>query len=346
MIIYILAFILILGLYSPISKRNNGKKIYCVVICIVLTMIVGLRNINMGLTDTQYVYYPRFFQILNYPFAYIFTLKDYGFQALTFLFTRVFGANFKLYTVLFAFPYVGATSFLIYKYSNKPWLSYIMFMCLQYFEIAFTLMRQVMGMAFLCIAIHYFIKEKYKTFILFVVIASLFHQICLVFVVLLGINYIKPKRWMLIPLLFIIGLCLVYPQQLLGFAYRLIDYDRFLRYSTIGSSKNLTFFFINAVIFLAESLVFNRIKNNRGSIVFFVCSCICLAVSPLTIALGEMSRVAYLFGLFNIILLPQSIERFKAGGSRGIAATAYTIVFIGYFLVFLGPQVNIIPYYF
>lgn len=346
MYIYIFVFMAIIGLYIPLKKYSNGKILYCIIICSILTLIVGLRNISMGLTDTQYVYYPRFNEISRRSFDYIYTLKDYGFQIITYFFIKIFGTNFKLYTLAFAFPYIGAVSFLIYKYSSRPWLSYILFVCLPYYEISFTLMRQVMGMAFLCIAMHYYLQEKKSLFVVFVLIASTFHQICLIFLIMLLIKYLKPKKWMVIILLFIVGLCLLYPQYLLGIVYKHIHSDRFIRYSVVGKSKNLTFFFINLSLFAVNFLSFNKIKSDRCLMILFINSCICLAISPLTMALGEMSRIAYIFGIYNILLVPEFVNKFKVGYSRLVVCVGFVAIFVSYFLVFLGPQVNVIPYFF
>lgn len=345
MIIYLILFALIVLLYQPLSKDDREQKIYCIIVCIALTLVVGLRNENMGLTDTAYVYKTTYIRILNYGFTYVLTLKDSGFQILTFIFTRMFGNDFKLYVLLFTMPYMAAVSFLIYKYSHNKCLSFIMFFCLHYFEISFTLMRQINAMALLCVALYFFIEEKYCKYATFVLLAFLFHTISIVFFVLLLFKFVKIKKWMLIPLMVILGICLIYPQQTVGFAYTYLDSERFLRYESLGRTKNLTFFFINFVLWSAEALYFQKIKQNRSKSVMFICTSICLVISPLTVVLGEMSRLAYLFGIFHVVLFPDSMKIFKKGESRFYAETMVTGFLLVYFLVFLGPQVNIIPYY-
>lgn len=345
--IYIFLFAFMIITYIPLSKTKLKKGIYCFTMCIILTLIVGFRNINMGLVDTMYVYYPRFIQIANHGLDYVFEQKDQGFQLLTYCFIKIFGADFRLYTILFAFPYILGISFLIYKFSRNYCLSFIVFTCLNYFGISFTLMRQVFGMGILCFALYCFIQKKYKTFIVLVLLASAFHQICIVFLILLVFIFLKPKAWMLIPLIAAIVLCMLYPRQLMGFAYSIIESERFNRYESLDRTKNLTFFFINLVMWIAEALLYKFKQKNREQTVLFICSSICLAISPLTLALGEMSRVAYLFGVAHIALLPSSVEIIKDDekASRKIVTMAFAAVFILYFLFFSGSQMNIIPYY-
>jgi hypothetical protein len=345
MVIYILTFAIIIIFYQFAKGNDTGIRRYCSIMCLILTIIVGMRNINLGLNDTVKGYYPRFQAILNHDFLYIFTLKDYGFQILTYIFTRIVGDNFKLYTIAFVFPYMAAVSFLIYKYSSRPWLSYIVFVCLHYFEISYTLMRQVLAMSVLCVSLHFLIEKKYGRFFILVLVATSFHAVSLVFAILLIFEYCKIQKWMIIPLLMIVGVCVLYPKEVMEIAYNLIDYDRFSRYEYSNRTKNLTFFYMNIVMWGAELLAYNIKKNDRSWIIMMTCSSVCLAISPLTIALGEMSRVAYLFGIFHIIILPDMADRMKSGFSRQITVCLVAAFFIMYFLFFLGPQVNIIPYY-
>lgn len=346
MTIYLFLFTFLTVAYIPLSKTKQKKSIYCFTVCIVLTLIVGMRSISMGLVDTELVYYPRFIEISRNDIDYVFTQKDQGYQLFTYYFIKIFGADFRLYCIVSAFPYVLGISFLINKYSTNPCLSYIVFVCMHYFEISFTLMRQVFGMGILCFALYCFINKRYKTFIFLVILSSFFHQVCIAFLVLLVFVFLKPKKWMLLPLLAIIVLCMLYPQQLLGSLYTLIEDQRFTRYEMQDRTKNLTFFFINLVMWIAETLFYRINPKSREYDIMYICSCICLAISPLTLALGEMSRVAYLFGFVHVVMLPSSVLLIKKDNrsSQRIVKIAFASVFILYFLIFLGPQVNIIPY--
>jgi len=313
-----------------------------------MILIVGLRDHTMGLVDTEEVYEVRYYQILKNDFSYILDYnKDYGFQVLTYVFTRLFGDNFQLYLFVFSMPYLIAISYFIYKYSNDLITSFILFTCLQFFEISFTLMRQVNGMAFLLLALVFFIDRKYIRFLIFVVVASLMHAVCILFLVML--LFTKPvinKKT-----LFLVGIIVLvifsFPQKVLSFVFDyFITSDRWVGYESSTLTKNLTFFYINLIIWLFELLNIKNIKRFRTLMLFFVASTISLMVSPLIVEMGEASRICYLFGIFNVILLPESLTLIKKKEERDISRVIVVGLLITYYLLFLGPDVNTIPYIF
>ena len=345
MIVYVLLAFLIIFSYPILSNKKNGILHYCCIICCAMCLIAGLRNENLGLTDTLEVYKVFFYRILNNDYSYVLQLKDLGFQTATFVFTRIFGDNFKLYVFLFTIPYILAVTFIIYKFSNNKPLSFIVFMCLHYFEISFTLMRQINGMAFLIIGLYFFVKKRYVKFIVSVLIGSLFHQICIIFILLYLFRFIQFKKWMILVVITFLFFTLAMPEEIMKIAYNfIINNDRFSRYESVGQEKNLMLFLINFIMWIVELIYILKSKTTRLNNILFICSSICLIVSPLTISLGEMSRVAYIFGITNIILLPNSVTIFDSDSKRIINISFATVFFI-YFFMFLGPQVNIIPYY-
>lgn len=345
MAIYIFLFSVVIILYLILKDKKNGKRNYCFIIGIVLSLIAGLRNETLGLTDTQYVYKVFFERILVNDFEYVLTLKDTLFQIITFVFTRIFGNNFKLYVLLFTTPYIAAVTFLIYKYSKRKWLSFIIFICLHYYEISFTLMRQINGMAILIWAFYNLLENKKMRFILLTVLASCFHSVCIIYLFLYPLRNIKININVLIIVLIIVTIFSMFPKEILNVAYNIIDNERFDRYQELNRVKNRVFFIMNLVFWIVEMLNYKNIYKDKTRTTMLWCVLICLIISPLTVALGETSRIAYLFGVMHIILLPDSIDLIKSNRQKMILELGMATTFILYFLFFLGPQVNIIPYF-
>ena len=59
MLIYVLLVLLIIIL--PIFKIS--KKKYCIIIGLAMTLIVGFRDINLGMNDTSLIYLPIFTEL-------------------------------------------------------------------------------------------------------------------------------------------------------------------------------------------------------------------------------------------------------------------------------------------
>lgn len=344
--IYIILIFLILILYVILKDKKQGKKAYCFIIGGCFILLAGLRHESMGLSDTE-VYYKVFFnRILNNDFNYVLSLKDKLFQIFTYIYTRIWGDNFQFYILLTSIPYIAAISFLIYKYSKKMWLSFIIFLCIHYFEISFTLIRQVNGMAFLILAFCYLVENRKKEFLIFVLIGSCFHTICILFLIILPLREIKLEKWMLYISAVALIIFLFWSNEVVEIAKMFFTSERFARYSDANKiqTKNRVFFLMNCTFFVAEILNYKRVCNEESRRLAFWCSLICLLISPLTVALGEASRIAYLYGFVHIIILPDSIELIKKGSQKAFCEFLVLILFTNYFLFFLGPQVNVIPY--
>jgi len=323
-----------------------SKKHYCIFIAVCLTSLIGLRNEMMGMTDTYAVYLRRFSEISHYGFEYALTLKDTGFQIVTFLFIKMFGEKPTLYLLFMAVPYVTAVTYLIYKYSDSPMLSFIAFLSLQFFEISFTLMRQVVAMAILVLAFRYVIEKKPIKFIISIVFAYFFHQVAIVFLVVYPLSKIRNKN---IYLALIAGTyisTILFPQHILKVIGMIQESNE--RYGHVSNelNTNLVYFFICLVFILVGLLYFKGLKKSEVNYLLFKMSALATALAPLTIVVREFSRISYLFALFNIILLPNAIAFERDSQTKVIIITFSIIIFMVYFLFFLGPETNVIPYKF
>lgn len=343
--IYIILFVLIIFLYLVLKDRKNGTRNYCIIIGLCLAVVAGLRNEKLGLTDTEKVYKVFFERILKNDFSYVLTLKDTFFQILTYYYTRLMGANFKIYVFLFTCPYILVVSFFIYKYSNRKWLSFIMFVCLHYYEISFTLMRQINGMAILILALHFLINNQDKKFVIAVVLASLFHKICLIFLILYFFKNLKLKKWILYLIFVTLFICSIYSKEIIDFFFKIINDERFGKYEYNAQTKNRVLFWMNFIFWFFELLNFSNNSQKVGGELMFWSTTICMMVSPFIIIIGEFSRIAYLFGIAHIVILPDSLELIQNNKQKMFAEFLVMLLFMVYFLNFLGPQVNIIPYY-
>lgn len=345
MAVYIMLYACIIGLYFLFKKFNKGKLVYVITISIILSLLVGLRHYSMGLVDTEFVYMPRFYRISDFGWKYVLEEKDFLFQTLTYWFIQIFGDNFQLYLFLFGLPYIFSMGFIIYKYSNNPLLSFIIFVSLHYFEISFTLMRQVFGMGILLIALHYLFKKKYIKFVLLVVLSSYFHSICMIFLILLPLSFLKVRKWYVIPFVAILAMTLILPDFVMKFTFdNLVSSDRFSRYEEIETSKSLVLFLLNLVMWGVSLLAYKDIKQNKMLTILFYCSSLAVLISPLVLSLGEMSRVSYIFGISNVILLPYAFNYFSEDNEKILCIAITSAVFIAYFMVFLSGTVNINPY--
>lgn len=346
MYIYLICYFLIITSYLLVNKRIITKKHYCIFISIILVLILGLRHQKMGLTDTEYVYLRHFKAINIYGLDYALLLKDKGFQLFTYIYVYLFKDNFSLYLFITAIPYIFGVSYVINKYSKYPVVSYIIFVSLPYYEISFALMRQVFAMGILLIAFTYLIEKKHLKFIFGVLIASCFHQVAIVFLIIYYLGKINNKIIYLgmIAVSFIISN--FSPSIIRNLIYYIIQYNNRYSHMIKGEKTNLVYFYICLLFILVSLRYFRDIKKSEIDYFIFKICALGTAIAPLTIIAQEAGRISYLFGIFNILLFPNCIYYEQNRQSKIIIKVFACTIFILYFLCFLGPGTNVLPYRF
>ena len=183
MLIYILLVLIIIIL--PIFKIS--KKNYCIIIGLAMTLIVGFRDINLGMNDTSLIYLPIFTELskLSVTDAFYF-IKNSNIEVVFYMLTKfyiVISNNYRIYLILLAIPLNFFVSRFIYKYSKIPFLSFIIFFSLNYFAIEFTLLKHCIALSILILSYDYVVNKNFKKFALAVILASFFHRTALIFLI-------------------------------------------------------------------------------------------------------------------------------------------------------------------
>ena len=119
MLIYILLFAIILFL-DKVFKKDKRK--FCFYTGVILWLLVALRNVKLGLNDTENIYYPIFLNMQFISFADILSITNYS-GKLFYMLTKVLGTfiiNYNLYLAIIGVPFIASVMYLIYKYSKYP----------------------------------------------------------------------------------------------------------------------------------------------------------------------------------------------------------------------------------
>ncbi len=347
MTIYALLILLILLL--PLFKVP--KKTYCIICGFCVLLIVGLRSIHLGQKDTEFVYKVIFdlFSENNWAETFIYIHNqniEYVFYIIMKLFT-VFSHNYQLYLFLIACPYVFAVSYLIYKYSKIPTLSYILFLSLNYFSLSFTLLRHVVAMAFLIAALHALINKKNKSFFIYVFLASLFHRTALIFLLIYPLSKIKFSYYYYFFIAFTLFMVTCFGNQIMNILFMILKNPHFLFYQN-QDGDTLTFFAINLLILLFCNIYAKKyLKNNfHEANILFNTQFLATLFASCTLLLGEFFRISSYFGIFSIILLPNCLSFESNKKVQTIFYLLQVCVFVAYFVLFTVHNTSIYPYQF
>lgn len=345
MIIFVSLSIIIVGLNSLLKSMSikNNKKIYCVIVCLCMLLITGLRREDFGMYDTiNYIIEFKSIIINNYSFAYIINnFKDPVFYCFVKLFS-MFCQNEHVFVFVFSSPSIIAISWFIYKHSRNSMISFLIYMNLIYYG-TFYLMRHMIALTFIVIAFHYLLVNKIKPYILFVAIASCFHASACIFFIALLFKKLKIGVKQLLVILIMFLIFNLFDDLVLDLLQKYVfSYERFRDFSLSlvrsgEMGQKITLFYI-CMCMLALSFFYifqNKNKSNEKIAVMFNTASIATVLAIAVNVVGEFSRLSQFFSITFLILVPDALNFEKNKKLRIILNFIMIIMFLVYFLFFL-----------
>lgn len=210
------------GPSSPLQKRD--WVIYCLLVLLSLLPYCLTMGLRYGIgTDYFYTYYPAFMGVLQgggwhkeEPVFYLLM------RAVAF-----FTSDPLWLFLVCAILLVGLTGLAVWKLSDLPWVSVLLFAVDRHFYISMNVMRQYMSLAILLCAFAYIKKGCFWKYALLVLLASTFHSAILMFLPLYFLRYLYIP-----PVLgaAVVTLCANLQPQLMDLAHRIVGRTRFAFY--------------------------------------------------------------------------------------------------------------------
>ncbi len=180
-IYYILiAAVILLGMIM--SQKGETKKSYIVVMAILHAFVSGCRY--KFLTGDLIRYNTLYFdyQFFGWFSEEVFQEgRNFGFQWLMKLIGHLTGQNYQVFLFIVALIVEISVAIVIYRYSPKPWLSYLMWNCIGFYVFGFSAVKQSLAMALLMFSYINIIEKRPKRFIFWTLLAGTIHLPALVF---------------------------------------------------------------------------------------------------------------------------------------------------------------------
>ena len=184
------AVLLITGILAYVFKNN--KKKFVISATIVHTFVCGFRYMYMH------------GDLMNYAYDY-YLMKDYGwtsnellqggrnslFYIINKLVAQLSNGDFQVLLFVIALISSVVLGYIIYKYSPKPFISFLMWNCFGFYMFSFYSIKQTLAMAFLMLAAIGIFENKWKKFLIFTLIAGFIHFPAFVFIPAYFITRIK-----------------------------------------------------------------------------------------------------------------------------------------------------------
>lgn len=327
------------------EKRDN--KFLVILSVIILSLLSGLRGQSVGFDTANY--YATFRDLLYFG---TYWGHDTGFGLISKGIVNLFGTPIVPF-IIYSFLINGLIIFRFWTMRNKASFSWMMvvYVCF-YYMASMNIMRQYIAVAILFFATYFLEKQKYKTYIFFVLIAFLFHYSSILGFIILFIYLVSDNekkltvgRFIMINLIVIVSLV----------AFVIVFNSRYSQFSTYFSNTifNVSVTTIYKIIVCAFIVFFSKEYNSqylekngiyysleREHLHLYILG---LALSLVGMLYPNMDRISLPFIFFE---MPVWGETFCISKSKNFMIFLMSIVLI---YVYIFSMINngqgIFPYY-
>lgn len=169
----IIAAVIGLGMFMP--QKGKEKRYYIIAMAALHTFICGVRY--KFLTGDLIKYEADFQDLLNYGWLNetLRERKNLGFVYFMKLVSHCSGGEFQVCLFLIALIVEVTLAVMIFKYSPKPWLSYLVWNCMAFYIFGFSAIKQALAMGIVTCAMICVLERKLKWFLIFAFLAGFIH---------------------------------------------------------------------------------------------------------------------------------------------------------------------------
>ena len=168
------ALVIVLGMVMP--QHGKQRIQYITAMAVLHAFVSGLRY--RYLTGDMMVYERIYFISHGVSFFDEYLLSK-GVNTGYYWFSKVVAVlsngDYQVYLMVLAIIIEVAVAMLVYKYSPRPWISYLVWNCMSFYIFGFSAMKQSLAMAFVMLAMDAVLENRLRRFLLFALIAGAVH---------------------------------------------------------------------------------------------------------------------------------------------------------------------------
>lgn len=259
----IVAAVIVFGFIMP--QQGEKKKHYIILMAVLHTFVCGFRY--MYLTGDLRKYAWEYSTMNNYGWFSNNVFhggRNAGFYWLMKLVCDLTNGDFQIFLILLAVITQVIVAVLIYRYSPKPWLSYLVWNCMAFYVIyGFSTIKQGLVMSVLMCAMMCIFDKKPIKFLIFVLLAGFIHMPALVFLPAYFIANRKLNSYSFIGYFIFAVAVFLFKNQIVNFISGL-----YYENESFTSSGGIGGRFLLIVLFLIGGILFKGFKEKNFEILF------------------------------------------------------------------------------
>lgn len=308
-------------LKSKVATRRNRN--FLILVCVELIFFAGLRNPTIGADTGVYLRALNYYAAL--PKGEILGAKlvyPFDFEVGYFLLTKIcalIGMNETQFLLLIAaIIYVPFFRFL-YKYSENPMLSFVIWVAFGFFGYTLGIFRQMIALSITLCGFSYIRERRMIRYILVVAFASMFHWSALIIIPLYFFYWVDIKKifkWVLVAEV----IAFVGARIILLFVLRFVpQYAGYIngQYDLQGSG-NTMLIILNLVLVVGYYIYCKEKMKTQNSVMRICISALMIAtiLQAMGHAMEIFGRIIPYYSIYMILLIPICINRYFRPQSR------------------------------
>lgn len=325
--IYALYYFIVLMLFALVKSGRIEVKRVMFISAFLLILIVALRSPSMGV-DLGGIgrggYIDAYYHIGEMSWSSIFSSREYlNYEFGYILYSKLLYCiypNHQFLLIITAVLSICPFWILFSKYSKNYFFSILVYLSMPLFLLSYSGLRQSIAIGLCCIAALSLCEKKIIKFLIWVLLASLFHSSALFFVLACPLYYIKMKQktrlllLVLLPIPYLnktklfVALC-----NLFGYSYQITETGAFM--------------FLIFLVLLYVFVTLYEVEADGGWKNLLFVACILQTMSGIN---SVVMRVGYYYLLSLPIVVPNAISGIKKGTDRHLVSIALGLFFLFY----------------
>lgn len=333
MFIFSLSSIFIFAFLFLKQNNKNGKIYFILLSSMVLCLYAGLRGHNLQPDIPTYV--KSYEKYAEYSFNEIIALysmetRDPSYYFTAWLFSRFF-TDVQWWLAAVGAFFVLAMLFVIYKESENPLLSILMFLSLGSFEFALSGLRQSIALSIIVLSYLFIKNRKPVKFIISVLIASLFHFSAILFLIAYPLARVKLGLWHVIVAIVLLVLFIGFQSSVRTFLENFLVDSQYQDYVSRDVTLNFSGFIIQICIFIFNLVYYKKtVAKNKDALILYNLVFIGLLLQLYSSMIAEFFRLSYYFSFANFLLVPLAISSESDDKIKDVLKLVIGLLFVVY----------------
>lgn len=324
-------FIFVLYSFLFFFVNFNYYKIYYWVVCLHLSLIMGLRSINVG-TDTST-------NVNDYLVDYTSNTYIYTYNFIKHFCYHFSNGNYHCFLMILSILTVSLYLYCIYLIQPSfidAFLNIYLYITLYYYFSAFNVQRQMLAVSLSTLMVILIIfKKNIKALLLFLMAVTVHNTAFITALSVIVVKEKKSKKTLFLTMLFLI-LFITFGNHFFNFFVSIFNHYEIYSKGIYTSSGGNVFYGIFILLFILATLLTNEgtLRDKKVSSLLYLAS-----VASVFYIVGARStliiRIADYFGIFVPMFIPLSIRYIsdKFSNSKLAKMILYIVVMIITFII-------------